>query len=381
MKEMNDIETYKEIGEESVHFPQELSPEERGLHYMNDIRRLDDEICLLARYISDLNYQLDSLNSDITSLSNINPRESSEEYELNDLIKIYSEKQNTSDELERILEDAQERKQAIVSGNHVQGTRISCVSKALLDPRKYDNIELWKLLHEKNIFEMDTVLKSAEEIGFNHISNVPYCLNGFCPNTRVFYPDLSLFIQKLEMKCINSTVIIEQIIASCLDLKEQQTLRFIYLNTHPSHFSDSATSYSFLYNDYVPDDSLFDHVAYIGSVNNPFIEQFKCILNDQFDEDISNELEKPLGDQPNNVVNNEIFTSDMTMQILGLFINVAGIATIAIAFTVLNAATLGIPGVAVACVGIATTLGGFGLFKYAYDRSDSDCKKIQFSPD
>ncbi|MCL9686757.1 hypothetical protein MJ258_04460, partial [Legionella sp. EUR-108] len=54
--------------------------------------------------------------------------------------------------------------------------------------------------------------------------------------------------------------------------------------------------------------------------------------------------------------------SNISMMILGGFIATAGIAAVAIAFTVLNAATLGIPGIVVACIGVAAALSGIGLF-------------------
>ena len=56
--------------------------------------------------------------------------------------------------------------------------------------------------------------------------------------------------------------------------------------------------------------------------------------------------------------------SNISMIVLGGFIAVAGIAAIAIAFTVLNAATsaLGIPGLLLAVAGIAAVLTGCGLF-------------------
>ena len=372
-----DILDSQQIWSKTAYFTQELTPKERGLHYMNDVRRLDDEIYLLARYISEHNEQLVSLNSAMASLSNINSRESSEENELNDLIEIYSDKQKTIDELARILLEAQERRYAIVSGNHVNETRVACASKALLDPKKFDNQELWRLLHEKNIFEIDTVLNSAEEIGFNHISDIQYGLSDLCSNTSVFYPELSQFIRKLEMKCINSTIVIEQIIASCLDFKEQQILRFMYLTTHSSYDVDSGMNVSSIFNDDVSDDSLFNQAAYIGHLDNPFSEQFKCVLNDKFDLPLVDKFVNALSAQSDNSLNHELVTNDIHMQILGLFIHVVGIATIAVAFTVLNAATLGIPGVVVACVGTATTLGGFGLFKYAYDRTTTvDCHQI-----
>jgi len=61
---------------------------------------------------------------------------------------------------------------------------------------------------------------------------------------------------------------------------------------------------------------------------------------------------------------NSLSMSNISMMVLGGFIAVAGIAAIAIAFTVLNAATLGIPGLLLAGVGIAAVLAGCGLFAY-----------------
>lgn len=54
--------------------------------------------------------------------------------------------------------------------------------------------------------------------------------------------------------------------------------------------------------------------------------------------------------------------SNLNMQILGGFIAVLGVAAVAVAFTALNAATLGIGGLVLAGIGIAATLAGVGLF-------------------
>lgn len=56
---------------------------------------------------------------------------------------------------------------------------------------------------------------------------------------------------------------------------------------------------------------------------------------------------------------------DISMQVLSGFIAVIGLASVAVAFIALNAATFGAAGVIVAAVGIvATILGGIGFFKY-----------------
>jgi uncharacterized RDD family membrane protein YckC len=59
---------------------------------------------------------------------------------------------------------------------------------------------------------------------------------------------------------------------------------------------------------------------------------------------------------------NSSSTGDISMMVLGGFIAVLGIAAVAIAFTLLNAATLGIAGLVVAGVGVVATLAGVGLF-------------------
>ena len=52
----------------------------------------------------------------------------------------------------------------------------------------------------------------------------------------------------------------------------------------------------------------------------------------------------------------------ISMMLLGEFIAALGITAIAVAFAVLNAATFGAPGVALAWAGVAVTLSGVGLF-------------------
>lgn len=56
----------------------------------------------------------------------------------------------------------------------------------------------------------------------------------------------------------------------------------------------------------------------------------------------------------------------ISMMVLGGFIAAAGIAAVAIAFTLLNAATLGIPGLVLAVAGVAASLAGAGLFATGY---------------
>lgn len=57
--------------------------------------------------------------------------------------------------------------------------------------------------------------------------------------------------------------------------------------------------------------------------------------------------------------------TNISMMVLGGFIAAAGIAAVAIAFTLLNAATFGVSGLILASVGVATILSGVGLFATA----------------
>jgi hypothetical protein len=67
-----------------------------------------------------------------------------------------------------------------------------------------------------------------------------------------------------------------------------------------------------------------------------------------------------------------------SMQVLGIFITVLGITTIALAFALLSAATLGV----VAALGVAVALSGLGLFAYSSYKNcqpsspELDCKSV-----
>lgn len=66
------------------------------------------------------------------------------------------------------------------------------------------------------------------------------------------------------------------------------------------------------------------------------------------------------------------FMTPFNMQILSGFMMVLGTAAVAIAFSLLNAATLGAAGVVVASVGLVSLVAGCGFFKVASDRSSYD---------
>lgn len=63
--------------------------------------------------------------------------------------------------------------------------------------------------------------------------------------------------------------------------------------------------------------------------------------------------------------------ASVALQVLGGFIAVLGATAIAVAFAVLNAATLGTAGVLTAATGAALTLSGYGLFKVAKNQTEN----------
>ncbi len=60
----------------------------------------------------------------------------------------------------------------------------------------------------------------------------------------------------------------------------------------------------------------------------------------------------------------------LSMHIISGFITAIGIAAVAVAFTVLNAASLGIGGIVLAGIGVAAILGGVGLFASSFKNSE-----------
>ncbi|WP_131783906.1 hypothetical protein [Legionella gresilensis] len=75
---------------------------------------------------------------------------------------------------------------------------------------------------------------------------------------------------------------------------------------------------------------------------------------------------------------------NINMQILGGFIGVLGLTTVAVAFVVFNASTFGIPGLIVAGIGVTTALLGLGLFKlgsYKNGQKNSDENQLVYPAD
>lgn len=87
---------------------------------------------------------------------------------------------------------------------------------------------------------------------------------------------------------------------------------------------------------------------------------FKKIVQDEL-----NSIDKQINWTPSNnpsSLKNSPKTRNVSMVVLSGFIAVAGIAAIAIAFTVLNAATFGVAGIVTAIIGSAAILSSIGLF-------------------
>jgi DNA-directed RNA polymerase subunit L len=76
---------------------------------------------------------------------------------------------------------------------------------------------------------------------------------------------------------------------------------------------------------------------------------------------------------------NSLSKTNISMQVLSGFIAVAGCAAVAIAFTLLNAATFGVAGLLMAGVGIAATLLGVGLFAVGANNNERTTSADQLS--
>ncbi len=109
------------------------------------------------------------------------------------------------------------------------------------------------------------------------------------------------------------------------------------------------------------------HIEYNLPVNA------KCISGKRFIADLSLKQRFDLG---TNLLNQEklldIYNAvdsllqeekfSLSMMVLGGFVATLGIATVAIAFTILDVATFGMPGVILASLGVAASFSGIGLF-------------------
>lgn len=75
--------------------------------------------------------------------------------------------------------------------------------------------------------------------------------------------------------------------------------------------------------------------------------------------------------------NSETLFNCIDFQIISGFMMIVGAAAVTVAFAVLNAASLGITGLAVGGLGVAAVLTGIGIFKTGYDRNYSEPKQLQ----
>ena len=265
--------------------------------------------------------------------------------------KRYAEKLAEYNLMQREYTNLQQEKKKV---EQIEEPQVTHAAKALLGPALFDNDKLWRLFYKYKVQWKD-VIGIAEDIGFTIQSPLSFY---FGPDVFIFSPPLNIFLLGIKHRFIDSSRIIDIIIESCIDPEEQQQLRFYYkyaslMGKRPGKNGDDIASVDaappVLLNSpdndgdgraYVPGD-------FIGQTNHPF--------------------------------NIQTVGRSISLQILGLFIAAVGIAAIAVAFIVLNAATFGVPGVVVAGVGLATTLGGFGLFKSANDTTNAAFAAIVYN--
>jgi len=179
--------------------------------------------------------------------------------------------------------------------------------------------------------------EAAEEARFTVKSPLHFYL---WPDVVIFSPHTYDFLSSIIRTCTNPFAIVDIVIDVCTNANLKQRL-LGYREFNFRRISSENTGLES--NGSVSNAPVIDgpggHNDFIGNPNNPF-------------------------HIPNTHHN-------INMQILGAFIAAVGIAAIAVAFTVLNAATLGIPGVVVAGAGLAAALTGLGLFKTAYDNTNA----------
>ena len=212
--------------------------------------------------------------------------------------------------------------------------RVLYAALALLDPVKFNNHEFWDLLFknklESSIKQIRSHINSAE---FTEVSPFHFY---YWPDVIIHYPKLDQFIcwleSNLDIKICSK--ILECVAETCLDPASK----------------------------FVITDSLEKYKLRLNQMASPGHEL--PILSTE----PSNPPIQLLG-EPQNEFNIRAIKHNINMQILSGFIAVMGVVAIAVAFTALNAASCGMPGIAVAGVGLATTLTGLGLFKQAYSNT------------
>lgn len=232
---------------------------------------------------------------------------------------------------------------------------VAHTAKALLEPALFDNYKLWRLFYKHRV-QWEQVTSILDDTDFSVQSSLHFY---FWPGVLIFSPPLNIFLLEIKRRCTDSFKIIDIIIESCIDPKEQQQLRFYYQYTSLLH-------QLFGNNDVVVAPAPVDG-------DSPVSPHNAC---DQPLQDLGGHY---IG-QPKHQFNIQNMNNDISMQLWGLLIAAVGISAIAVAFTVLNAATFGLPGVVVAGIGLATTLVGFGLFKSVYDSTNASYAAIDLYP-
>jgi hypothetical protein len=136
-----------------------------------------------------------------------------------------------------------------------------------------------------------------------------------------------------------------------LTTNPQKAIEELLVNQYFSdHFKAMCSHYASF------DPKLLTHLEEFHALINPEL----IIANKATNEELPLKEDQPLKSDKENI---ESFSlTNISMMVLEGFIAVAGIAAIAMAFTLLNAATFGVAGIVVACVGVALSLTGMGLF-------------------
>lgn len=201
--------------------------------------------------------------------------------------------------------------------------------KAILDPTKFNNQHFWHQCIHLFPDSRNIISKSAEEARFDETT---FLFDDKAQiNYECIYPNLNDFATRLK---INAPDYLESIYNGIIECALSEDAK----NEAKSIFEPLLEKSHTIKND-------FDN----GNQKVPYSPVIKFVFKDK------------------NAVLQENQSYYLKLQILSGFLAVAGGLAVILAFTALNAVTLGTAGVIVAGLGAASVLAGFGLFKYATD--------------
>lgn len=212
-----------------------------------------------------------------------------------------------------------------------QGPRVAYL--AVLNPLQFNNDLFWNRIYKTN--QNESVLHSLKDLEKAHLECVPHV-----DGNATFYPCLGEVLERLRHISGIKNIILD----CCTDPKMKKCLaaEIDFILRTPIHASPN--------NHNKPDGD--SNYGYNNGDNTPPPPCGGFTPN--------NILGYPNGAQPSV---QQTGSACCFLKVLGGFMMALGAAAIIAAFAILNAATLGVAGTAVAIAGAATGLIGYSLFK------------------